>query len=232
LGAGGLAATIGGVPKPNPKKSIRQSKVSKVSLVPKGWLEPERQSLEDVAAQWGKSMSFVEECIRTLKFNHIILVDNSRGGLPITDHFYFDKDSWPFNGSTMKQVGTCPPVIAYFFKRSTYPHGFSWPNGKKVYIPVAEVKRVKNIKEVKNSSPQKILKADYHSECLEAANYCSYQLYGLGKLVSHRGHRDQIEQLLEEKYGDKEWLTKEMKKQIATIVNKNKNGGSPRSSPF
>lgn len=211
--------------KPNPKKSVRKSEKR---LEPKGWSEPERQSLEDVAAQWGTSISYVEECVRTLKFNHIILVTNSGPGLPVTDHFVFNKDCWPFGDTTMNYVGASPPVLAYFCKPSTYPNGFSWPSRTKVYIPVEEVKRMQKEKGGKRDDQQIFLDADYHSKCLEAANYCSHHLYGLGKFNPKRSHKSQIMQLLEEKYGDEQGLTAQMKQSIARIVNKNRRGGAPR----
>ncbi len=208
-----------------PKKSAQKSKTSLEST---RWREPERMSLEDVAGQWGKSISYIEECVRTLKFPHIILVDNSRAGLPVTDHFFFDKDCWPFGDTTMNQVGISPPVLAYFYKPSTYPNGFSWPNRTKVYVPVEEVKRMQKKKEEKRPDQQIFLDTDYHSKQLEAANYCSHRLYGLGEFVANRGHRDQILKLLEEKYGGQEWLSSKMKERIIQMVNKNPLGGSPR----
>ncbi len=211
--------------KSNPIKSRRKPQPQ---LDTKSWLEPERQSLEDVASQWGRSLSFVEECVRTLKFRHVIFVNDSTRGLPVTDHFFFHKDCWPFGDTTMNRVGTRPPIFAHLCDPSAYPNGYYWPSGAKVFIPVEEIKRIKKEKERKKSGQQIFLEADYHSKQLEAANYCSHRLYGLGEFVANRGHRDQILKLLEEKYGGQEWLSSKMKERIVQMVNKNPLGGSPR----
>jgi len=207
------------MPKRSPQKPPAQVKKAV-------WRDPERQSLEDVASEWGRSLSYVEECVRLLKFNHIILVSHSSSDLSITDHFIFDKDHWPFKGLTTNRVGLRPAVFLHLRKRSEFPSGFAWVPNTEIFIPREEVRRMKIEKRVPEAS-QPDVSTEGHAVELQVALDISNETYKKENWRPQYGHRDQLAKTLEERHADKK-LGAKIKESIISVANRNKKGGAPR----
>lgn len=206
------------MPKKSPQKPPAQVKKAV-------WQDPERQSLEDIASEWGRSLAYVEECVRLFKFNHIIVVSHGSSGPPIVDHFIFDKAHWPFKGVTSKRVGDRPAVYVRLYKPSDFPSGYTWGPAVEIFIPREEVRRA----QIRKRAPvvsQPDVSTEGHSIELQVALDISNETYKKENWRPQYGHRDQLAKTLEERHADKK-LGAKIKESIISVANRNKKGGAP-----
>jgi len=188
------------------------------------WCEPVRQSLEDIAIEWGRSLSYVEECVRNLMFNHIIVASHGSSGPPIVDHFIFDKKHWPFKGLTTQRVGDRPAVFVHLSKPSDFPNGYTWGPAAEIFIPKDEVRRTK--KKGAREANQPNIPLEGHSLELLVCLDISTEIYLKGTFRTQHSHKAQLEEALEKRHADKN-LSTGAKERIVSVANKNKSGGPP-----
>ncbi len=116
--------------------------------------EVERRSVQDLADRWGESPEYVEECVRTFKFPHIILVDpGDARSLPFERHYYFDLPRSRVKALTSRNRKS-------YIDPKDYPEGFRWNKRLKIFIPRSAVEAFEKRYAVQPSAPR-VSKKDF-----------------------------------------------------------------------
>jgi excisionase family DNA binding protein len=130
--------------------------------------QPERLSLAEIAERWRKSLSFVEECVRTYQFRVVVFVWTLKPGelsfinllsdksvwpqgiwtphedLPFTGYFFFDKSVWPHGATTSGRFKLVARMVMHTYCDPSVDgseEGLQWSETSKVFIPREEVER-------------------------------------------------------------------------------------------